>query len=73
MLRRQPEGTGQAVVAARGGQRDRGGAVLDQGGDLLSGAEIGLVDDAGFAVDAGALDNVVVELIAFSLSDERSS
>jgi hypothetical protein len=30
--------------------------------DLVGGAEIGLVDDAGLAVDAGAFDDVVVEL-----------
>jgi len=30
------------------------------------------VDDARFAIDAGAFDDVVVELVAFFLGDERS-
>jgi len=29
------------------------------------------VDDAGLAIDAGAFDDVVVELLAFFLGDER--
>jgi hypothetical protein len=29
------------------------------------------VDDAGLTVDAGALDDIVVELVAFLLGDER--
>ena len=35
---------------------------------FLSGTEVGLVDDAGLAVDAGAFDDVVVELVAFFLA-----
>ena len=45
---------------------------LDQLGDLLGGAEIGLMNDAGLAVDAGAFDDVVIELVAFLLGDEAS-
>jgi hypothetical protein len=30
------------------------------------------MDDAGFAVDAGAFDEVVVEAVAFFLFDEAS-
>src|SRR3989475_4860285 len=45
-----------------------GGAVLDEGGDLVGGTEIGLVDDAGLAIDAGAFDDVIVERVAFLLS-----
>jgi hypothetical protein len=37
------------------------GRLLEQSSDLVGGTEIGLVDDAGFAVDAGAFDDVVVE------------
>jgi hypothetical protein len=29
------------------------------------------VDDAGLAVDAGALDDIVIELVAFLFGDER--
>ncbi len=67
----EPESAGQSKVARRGGQRDRGGAVLDQGSDLLGSTEICLVDDAGLAINAGAFDDVVVELLAFLLGDER--
>ena len=70
MLRGEPESAGQSKVARSGGQRDRGGAVFDEGGDLLGSTEIGLVDDAGLAIDAGAFDDVVVELLAFLLGDE---
>jgi hypothetical protein len=45
-------------------------SVFDQSGDLVSGTEIVLVDDAGLAIDAGAFDDVVVELVAFFLGDE---
>jgi hypothetical protein len=57
------------MVADRG---TGGGAVLDQVGDLFGGAQIGLVDDARFAIDAGAFDDVVVELIAIFLGNEGS-
>jgi len=43
----EPQSAGQAEVARSGGERDRGGAVLDESGDLLGGTEIRLVDDAG--------------------------
>jgi hypothetical protein len=47
---------------AHGSREGHGGrAVLDQVGDLFGGAEIGLADDAGFVVDAGAFDDIVVE------------
>ena len=70
VLRRQPEGARKAEVDRGGRKRERGGAVLDQGGDALGGAEVGLVDDAGLAVDAGAFDDVVVEGVGFLLGDE---
>jgi len=66
----EPESTGQSKVARGGRQRDRGSAVLDQSGDLFGGTEVGLVDDAGLAIDTGAFDDVVVELVAFFLGDE---
>jgi hypothetical protein len=31
------------------------------------------VDDTGLALDAGALDDVVIELVALLLGDERSA
>lgn len=39
---------------------------------FLSGTEVDLVDDAGLSVDAGAFADIVVELVAFLLCDERS-
>ena len=68
LLGGEPERAGQAEIDSGGSDGTRSGTVLDQRGDFLGGAEIGLVDDAGFAVDAGALDDVVVELFAFFLA-----
>jgi hypothetical protein len=68
LLGGEPESAGQSEVARSGGQRDRGSAVLDEGGDFVGSAEIGLMDDAGFAFDAGAFDDVVVELVALFLA-----
>ncbi len=45
----EPESAGRAEVERSSGQGDGGGAVLDEGGDPLGGAEVGLVDDAGLA------------------------
>jgi hypothetical protein len=70
LLGGEPESARQSKVARGGGQRDRGSAVFEQSGDFVSGPEIGLVDDAGLAIDAGAFDDVVVELVAFFLGDE---
>jgi hypothetical protein len=70
LLSGEPESAGQSKVARSGGERDRGGAVFDEGGDLLGGTEISLVDDPGLAVNAGAFDDVVVELLALLLGDE---
>lgn len=66
-----PERAGQAEVERGGRERDGRGAILDQSGDVLGGAEISLVDDPGFAVDACAFNDVVVELVGFLLDDER--
>jgi hypothetical protein len=46
--------------------------VLDQFGQLFSAAQVALVSNAGLAEYAGALDEVVVEAIAFFLFDEGS-
>jgi hypothetical protein len=72
LLGREPERAGQSKVARSARPRDRGSAVLDQSDELVGGAEIGLVDDAGLAVDASAFDDIVVELVALFLGDERS-
>jgi hypothetical protein len=68
LLGREPERAGESKVARSGGPRDRGSAVLDQSDELVGGAEIGLMDNAGLAVDAGAFDDVVVELVVFFLA-----
>jgi len=39
--------------------------LLDEFGEFFGGAQIGLMDDAGLAVDARAFDEVVVEAVAF--------
>ena len=46
--------------------------MLSSGNELsqIKGGKIRLMDDARLAGDAGALDDVVVELVAFLLSDE---
>ena len=46
--------------------------MLDQFGEFFGGAEIGLMNDPWFAVDAGTFDEVVVEAIAFFLFDQAS-
>jgi hypothetical protein len=61
---RQPE------VARRGERRES--AVLDEGGDLVGHADIGLVDDPELALEAGAFNNAVVELVALLLGNDRS-
>ena len=67
----QPEGSGQAEVQSGGLQRKGRGAVFDERGHLFGATEIGLVNNARLAVDASAFDDVVVDLLAFLLSDER--
>src|SRR5437667_165832 len=68
----QPQGAGEAEVSQGGGERDGGGLLLDEFSEFFGGAQIGLMDDAGFTVDAGAFDEVVVEAVAFFLFDEAS-
>jgi hypothetical protein len=66
----QPQGAGKTEVTQGGGEGDRGGVLLDEFSEFFGGAEIGLMDDARFAVDAGAFDKVIVETIALFLFDE---
>src|SRR6202008_2639249 len=68
----QPQGAGEAEVSQGGGEGNRGGLLLDEFGDFFGGAEIGLMNDAGLAVDASAFDEVVVEAVALFLFDEAS-
>ena len=64
----QPESAGQPELDGGSGDGDGCGAVLDESGDAFRGAEIGLLDDPGLAVDAGALDDIVVELVGLFLA-----
>ena len=68
----QPQGAGEAEVSQGGGKGDRSGLLLDEFGEFFGGAQIGLMDDARFAVDAGAFDEVIVEAVAFFLFDQAS-
>lgn len=70
ILSSAPECAGQAEIDGGGRERDRSATVLDESSKALGGTEIGLMDDAGLAVDAGALDDVVVELVGFLFGDE---
>ena len=72
LLRGQPQGTGQTEVARGGREGHWGGVLLYQFRQFFCGTQVGLMGDAGLALDAGALDQVVVEAIAFFLFDERS-
>src|ERR1017187_1152540 len=67
----QPEGAGQAEVQSGGFQRKGSGSVSDERGHLFGATELSLVNNARLAVDACAFDDVVVEMIAFLLGDER--
>jgi hypothetical protein len=62
---------GVGLRQSSGLQRKGGGAVFDERGHLFGASEIRLMDDARLTVDARALDDVVVELLAFLLGDER--
>jgi hypothetical protein len=66
----EPESAGKSEGDGGGREGTGGGRVFDEGGDAFGGAEVGLVDDAGFAVDAGAFDDVVVEGVGSLLGDE---
>src|SRR5205807_6917795 len=68
----QPQGAGEAEVSQGGGEGDGGGLLLDEFSEFFGGAQIGLMDDAGLPVDAGAFDEVVVEAVAFFLFNQAS-
>ena len=70
LLSGEPERSRQAHIGSRGFQWHRSGAIPDQRRDFLGRAEIRLVDDAGLAVDAGALDDIVVKFVGLLLGDE---
>src|SRR5208282_6683096 len=70
LLSRCPEGHGQAKLARRSGQGDGGGAIAHHLGQLLGGAEVSLMNNAGLTLDAGTIDHIVVELVAFFLGYE---
>lgn len=72
LLGGEPERARQPQVQGGGRQGNGRGAVFDEGGHLLGTAKVGLVDDAGLAVDAGAFDDVLVELVGLLLGDEGS-
>ncbi len=65
-----PEGGGEAGVAGGSLKGDGSGLVTDELGEALGGAEVGLVGDAGLAVDAGGGGDVVVDLMALVLADD---
>ncbi len=69
---RQPQRTRQAELAQARRQRQRRAAAAHEFGDFFGRAEVALMHDAWPAVDAGAFDDVVVELVGFLLGDERS-
>jgi hypothetical protein len=68
----QPQGAGETEISQGGRERDGGSPLLNECSEFFGGAQIGLMDDARFAVDAGAFDEVVVEAIAFFLFDQAS-
>ena len=51
-LRGQPQGAGESELSRGRGEGKRGGVLLNQFGEFFSRAEIGLLNDAGLAVDA---------------------
>ena len=70
LLSREPQGAGQAHIESCSLQRDWRRTVFNQRGDLLGGAEVRLMDNAGLAVNASALDDIVVEFVRLLLGDE---
>ncbi len=65
-----PESGGEAAVAGGGLEGEGSGLVADELGEALGGTEVGLVGDAGLAIDAAGGDDVVVDLIALLLADD---
>ena len=71
MLCGQAKRSRKTELARRGRNRNRSGAFLQQIRQSVRSSQIGLLHDAGLAIDAGTLDDVIVELVAFLLADER--
>ena len=65
-----PEGAGEAEVEGLGFDGVRSGLLLEGGEDAVNGAEVGLVDDAGLAVDAFGDGDVEVGLAADDFLDK---
>ena len=72
LLCSEPERSGEAKIDRGSFQGQRSGTVFDQGSDFLSGAEIGLMDDTGFALNTRAFDDIVVEFVGLLLGDQGS-
>ncbi len=70
MLSGQPQGTWESELPQGSREGHGGGAFLDEFGEFFCGAEIGLMDDPRFTIDAGAFDEVVIESVALFLFDE---
>jgi hypothetical protein len=66
----QPESAGQPELYGGSGDGNGCGAVLNKSGDAFRSTEVGLLDDTGLAIDAGALDDVVVELVGLFLGHD---
>jgi hypothetical protein len=58
LLGSQPQGAGETEVSQGGGERDGGSLLLNEFSEFFGGSQIGLMDDARLAVDAGAFDEV---------------
>src|SRR5229473_8450799 len=51
---RQPQGAGETEISQGGGEGDGSGLLMDEFGEYFGGAQMGLMDDPGLAVDASA-------------------
>src|SRR5439155_21948021 len=61
---------GKTELAGCGRQGNRSGTLLQEIGQPVDCSQIRLLNDARLAVDAGALDDVIIEFVAFLLADE---
>jgi hypothetical protein len=58
MFGSQPQSAGETEVSQGGEEGDGGRFLLNEFGGFFGGAQTGLMDDAGLAVDAGVFDEV---------------
>ena len=65
-----PESAGQAEFEGGSLQGDRGGLVLNELLEAFGGAEVGLLDNPGIALDAAGGGDVIVGLVAFLFADD---